>query len=94
MPRRDGLADLAYERGLGLHFVGVGATQVGIDVRAAFINFRRVVGVQVGEQGFDGIEPLQAAPSGFFNCFLGFLLAHRIPHAECLARLIEAATLS
>jgi len=54
----------------------------------------RVVGVQVGEQGFDGIEPLQAAPSGFFNCFLGFLLAHRIPHAECLARLIEAVTLN
>lgn len=74
--RRDGLANLGYEPGLGLHFVGVGMAQVGIDVRTDFMSFRRVVGVQVGEYGFNGIEPLQAAPSGIFNCFLGFFPAH------------------
>ena len=38
---------------------------------AALLNVRRVVGVQVGEQGFDGIEPLQSAPSGFLSVSMG-----------------------
>ena len=42
-----------------------------------------VVGIQIGKQCFDGIELLQAAPSGFFNCFFGFFLPMLIPLAWC-----------